>query len=317
MKITDLALIFLFVVIPFSLTLDLKIDNMKLGEKKRIELNRALDTAVDDGVSQLIEVGGDSKKPIINKEKAIETFYDSLFLNFNALENTTQKGILDSYIPVICVIDRDGYYIYSSEEFEKQGQKVIEKVWQPKQYFTYEADGYIYMFTMDDYLSVYDSNNNRFYEGKRKDLAPVVGTQILSDLETFESTRRKCIVDKVKNDLNYYINNHNTMARQMGIDYMFAIPQIEEEDWYNTVDDIGMMVFFQGYPIGISNEVYNYYAIGGARVYKGAKYYLQNIDGLPYYHRDSCTLLTNRSYEVQTRQEGAKKGYRPCRECMP
>lgn len=317
MKITDFALVFLCIVIPFSLVLDLKIDDIKLNERKRIELNKALDTSVDDGVAQLIEVGGDRKKPHINKEKAVKSFYDSLYLNFNALENTMQKGILDSYIPVICIVDYDGYYIYSSEEFLKQGETVIEKVWQPKQYFTYEYEGYIYMFTIDDYLSVYDSNNNKFYEGKRRDLAPVIGTAILSDIDTFEKTRRKCIVDKIKNDINYYINNHNKMARQLGINYTFTIPQIEEEDWYNTVDDIGMMVFFQGYPTGISNELYNYYALGGARVYKGAKYYLQSIEGVPYYHRNTCSLLTNRNYEVTDRKDAAKKGYRPCRECTP
>ena len=48
-----------------------------------------------------------------------------------------------------------------------------------------------------------------------------------------------------------------------------SLPLIEYEEWYRTIQDISMLVLFQGYPYGNSiTGTYNRVAIGGARIAK-------------------------------------------------
>ncbi|MNE83560.1 hypothetical protein D3C80_1803830 [compost metagenome] len=74
--------------------------------------------------------------------------------------------------------------------------------------------------------------------------------------------------------------------------YIFTLPFISQEDWHNTLDDVGMMVFLQGIPIG--DQYYNNYALGGGRLLKmdaivggenpvnGIKYQLRNSADTPF-----------------------------------
>ena len=79
------------------------------------------------------------------------------------------KHSLKAYIPVIAIIDYDGYWIYSMETYTNiNGEETQEMLWKSKKPYAYDSNGLVYLFTLDDYVKVFDTVNNNFYEGKRE-----------------------------------------------------------------------------------------------------------------------------------------------------
>lgn len=327
MKITDLAILFIIIILPFLLLLDINVTNAEEALYRKVEINRKLEAAVEDGAAELVEVGGD-KKVKINKENAAQAFLNSLYLNFNIFENDIEKKRLKGYIPCIVVIDYDGYYVLSNQEYiGSDGNKEVSLVWSPKRnYSYYDWDtGYVYIFTLDNSLTVYDRYGDIFYEGTLDQIQDMIDahilwdSHILNDDVMFQQVRRRTIIEALRRDINYSINKHNDIARLYGITYNFTVPTIEEEEWYRTIDDVGMIAFFQGIPIGVTGENFNNFALGGARIVKTPKYYVQedSLTNIKHYHREDCSLLYTTSEVIDTRKEAAKNGYLPCKECRP
>ena len=118
--------------------------------------------------------------------------------------------------------------------------------------------------------------------------------------------------------MKLYINKHNHIASQYGITYTFALPTISDDDWNRTIDDISMMILFQGYQYGTSRTmVYNRYTISGARLRKSQLFYIQEYNGKKYYHTEDCELLTDKSDVYKTKEECAKEGAFECPICKP
>lgn len=319
MKLTDLVIAFIIIIVPFSLILSFQNKNMERAIQKQIEMNHILDTSVTDGVSLLFEKG-DGHKIKINKELCVSTFYNTLFVNLNIISDEYAKTKIMGYIPVIIILDYDGYYSLNCENYYgKNHLEQIHPVWQPKKVYTYKDDTYIYGFTIDDYVTVYRRDTEEFFKGRQQDLKLQLKDCLLNDDQRFEAVRRRTIIETLQDDINRLINQHNEVARQFGISYQFTLPVIEEEDWYQTVDSLGMLVFFQGMPIGIQGAYYNQYAFGGAQVFKSEGYYIQGDadNGLPYYHRSTCERLSDRSLRFITPEECALEGAFPCEECKP
>ncbi len=328
MKITDLAILFVIIILPFNLLLDIKSQYVGAAAYKKIEINRILDTAVEDGVVSMIE-GGAGNNIEINKENGVQEFLNSLYINFNVLENSIEAMKLQGYISCIVVVDYDGYYVISNQEYyNSEGFKEMKLVCNPKQSFSYSDGNYVYIFTLDNTLTAFEPGSKEIFTGTRDQVAKKVGASFLDDEILFDQIRRKTIIESLKTDVNYTINKHNDIARMFGISYNFTLPQIEDGDWYKTVDDIGMLVFFQGMPIGLTGERINSYALGGARLVKSSKYILEEKEISPgmvlkYYHKQGCSELaheveTSDDIEVlDTKAECAGNGYMPCPVCNP
>lgn len=319
MKITNLVIIFLIIVLPFNLVTYLKSGDMKASSIRNIELNRIIDTAIEDGTSALVEMSTNNKI-IINKEKAVQTFFNSLYINFDVLGNSVLQRKINGYVPAIVIIDYDGYYVLSQDSYTKSdGYKEIKHVWKPKKMFSYTSGDYVFSFTLDNYVTVYDSIKKQFFQGDYHDLKSEVSSNIIQDDSLFEQVRRRIIVENIKNDLNYYINKHNEIAVKYGITYHFSLPTIKNEDWYKTISDIGMLVFFQGLQVNTSGERFNTFALGGARIIQAQKYYVDTdpVTGIKRYHKEDCPLLTSKDTVFYSRKESAKNGYLPCKVCKP
>lgn len=319
MKITDLAILFVIIVLPFNLINYLKIGDVKSSSFRTIEINRILDTAIQDGTAKLVEVGANNRV-IINKERAVQAFFNSLYVNFDVLDNSVLQRKISGYVPVIVIVDYDGYYVISQETYKNSDSySEIKHVWKPKKMFSYSDDIYVYTFTLDDHITVYNTLTKAFYKGDYHDLKGKFASNVINDDTFFQQIRRKTIIENIKGDVNYCINKHNDIALKYGITYHFSVPSISNEDWYRTINDVGMLAFFQGLPISTSGERFNSFALGGARIVKGPKYYVEvnATTGVKHYHRESCTILTTMDTVLNSRQECAKNGYFPCIVCNP
>ncbi len=318
MKLTDLAILFIVIVLPFMLVLRIQSDNLQGVVYRTTVINRYLDTAVEDACEEMI-VSGSNNKMAISRDKALRAFYETLYTNFGVLRSDTSKITLSAYIPAIVMIDHDGYSVCSMEEYtNSEGDRELRMVWKPKKPYVYMCEEYVYLFTLDRQVKVYDSNANKFYEGTRQELMPQIQGTLIQQEGMFEDVRKRTIVEAIKRDVNEAINTHNAFATQFGISYHFCPPFISDSDWYRNIEDIGFLAFFQGLPIGLCGERYNHFALGAARIVRKNQYYIQqDMNGLFYYHRDCCDELTKRDEPFDTREECALEGAFPCPVCNP
>jgi len=317
MKMTDLAILFVIITIPFMQILRIKSDNLQSTAYKSVLLNSYIDAAVEDASSAMIEKS-DGNKIKISRDKAMSAFLQTLFMNFNA-KDSIDKNRLMAYIPVIVLIDFDGFYTCSMEEYINSDGDIEQKmVWKPKQPYAYESGGFVYLFTLDSFVKIYDSTDNKFFEGSFEELKSLLPGTLLQDGELFEQVRKRTIIEAIKSDVNNAINLHNTYAERYGISYRFTLPSISDADWNRNIEDIGFLAFIQGIPIGLGGERFNSFALGASRIIRTKTCYIQqDSNGIFYYHRSNCPNLTGRDEIYDSREECAEKGAFPCHICRP
>lgn len=143
---------------------------------------------------------------------------------------------------------------------------------------------------------------------------------MIEEAGEFHKKRRETIVNLITQALNEEMNEHNRYATMLGIEYYFSIPEISKDQWINSVDDVSVLAFVQGIPIGI-DEHYNNFALGGTRIVRAKDIY-GGKDG--NYHRETCTYIdyknigdVNIEEFLLSKEEGAKKGYTWCPICKP
>lgn len=138
--------------------------------------------------------------------------------------------------------------------------------------------------TVSNFLQDYVKDNNNNY---------VVGN--------FHENRRKVIIKIISDTLKEQMNVQNRYADLVGCTYDFGLPEISEDDWINSIDDISIMAFVQGIPVGSTDGIfYNNYALGGSRIverdyYYGAEYTNANTGKTTLlYHKKNCQLIKAR-----------------------
>lgn len=268
MKATNMGLLFILVFLCLVVILDSRFNDLASISNLQIQYNHAVDNAIEAAMDRLVEVDNGLEKKL-NKEEAVKYFYDSLAINFDVLDKRDLKKQLEGYVPVIAVILDDGFYLYYDKEKVNQEEKTVSKEFSEKIPYQHFEDNITYYFTLTDYIRLIDENGKEFYEGDYHDLAKLFPNSIMKNEMEYDRIRRTTIINILTETIGRYINEHNKIAGHYGINYHFALPYIETEDWYRTIDDISMIAFFQGYPYGNKiSGTYNRFAFAGARIHK-------------------------------------------------
>ncbi|MFI2855778.1 hypothetical protein ACH6EH_01410 [Paenibacillus sp. JSM ZJ436] len=320
MKITDFAILFTAVFAPFFLGLSLQGHELEETAYLEMKYNAALKAAVQDAGYMLhdnaepqYEAGYESLKTLkINKEKALDTFSQTLYRNFGIHEDVLAQGALWTYIPAVAIIDEDGFYVYSTELIPSAaGETLLKQFWSSKIPFAYTDDqGNYIQFTLDRQVKAYQAGSGILYEGMQDELVGQSSIPLLNDSVQFEAVRRTTIVHTLQSSLASLIARHNEAARSYGITYQFTLPLLSEEDWLNTIDDIGVMAFIQGMPLG--SGYFNNYAFGGGRLIKKPVYFGTSdpVYGQRLFYRDSCVVPYSPQEVFFSRKAAAKAGYK-------
>ncbi|MNW24136.1 hypothetical protein D3C74_08470 [compost metagenome] len=323
MKIFSWVMVFVIIVFSMFFKNDLRVMEQERTQEAMVMYNGAFQAAVQDAAfalqmneNQNLESNyGSLKKIRANKELAIEAFYESLFHNTGIADDATAQGVLKAYIPLLAVIDYDGIWVYTSESIRNEsGELENRQVWKSKKAYTYlDEKGNSIAFTLDDYLYAYDTNNQKWAEGRREEVAAEVDYNIplVNDPEAFEAVRRQTIIDTVQRNLEQTINTYNQHASRVGISYRFMLPVISQEEWNNTINDVGVLSFIQGVPVGMN--YYNSYALGGSRVIKSPVIYGYEQDGQKVYYRESDHFGGEILEKFGSEREAAQAGYYPGR----
>lgn len=139
--------------------------------------------------------------------------------------------------------------------------------------------------------------------------------EIIEDASEFHKLRRDTIVNLITSVMTEEFNEHNMYADLLGVTYNFTVPNIARDRWYNTIDDISVLAFMQGMPMG-GEIYYNNYSLGGARIVKANMLYAETVaDGLAehkVYHKYYCPLIP-RDNHGNIRYDDGTGTYEPVR----
>lgn len=328
------AISFVLIAITFIIISDIRTNSLNAVVNNRKEIDRYIDTAIDDAAIRLIEVG-ENNAININKEKAIESFMASLYSSFNILSNRDKQKELSLYIPVIAVTVEDGYYIYYYDEYkDDKGYTHAIARWSEKFPYYYEDEHFIYGFTLGDNISILDKNRKMDGGGKQKvyemnfneineKYSSVISSpeHFLLNNEKFNTVRKTIITELIESSMAYYTSHHNRIAANNGITYNFSLPSISNNEWMPYLDDWGIFIVFQGYPYGNeAGEVYNRLASAGVKITKDKVYYIEQADWYLVYHKGSCSKINEASILYRTdpyltERECVSEGAYACPEC--
>ena len=136
------------------------------------------------------------------------------------------------------------------------------------------------------YLSVNTNNSSIFNSTK-------TGNDPLLSSSTFNSHRVAVIRKSIETNLTTAIANYNKQSGLAG--YEFVMPVIDEENWYKIANNVSLVSFMQGIPIG--HKMFNNYSVitntKNEEVINDQSIYLvvQNSDGNYEYHQPGCKEL--------------------------
>ncbi|SEF53892.1 hypothetical protein [Paenibacillus sp. UNC499MF] len=322
MKTAKLVIFFVLIYVPFAWTN--KFDTHAQFQMLFLETkyDAAVNAAVQDGAAALTvnekqkdEARYESMKKVrVNRKAAVDSFYKTLYSNFGVSEDAVGRQVLDSYLSALLIVGYDGCYSYTFETYTgEDGLARSRRLEGPKRPYTYrDATGEIIAFTLDEYVTVKSASGTGWTEGFRNEIGSQTQAAVLKPGGRFDEVRRGAIIDTIRSELENAIREHNVQSRGLGAAYTFTLPLLSGEEWSNTIDDVGMLAFVQGIPVGY--RTYNNYALGGAKIVKRPVYYGYRQDNIPYFTGSGCPRSAEILETFASPKTAAAAGYYP-KEC--
>ncbi|MNI37241.1 hypothetical protein D3C73_913250 [compost metagenome] len=386
MKLTNFALIFIGVTLPIIIIVYVNVSYTIKAEEQEMYYETVINSAIQDATSQMKEVENNDKsidygysglwnnKVSVNSQLAVDTFFNSLYNNFDIKGNASAESYMQLFIPAVAIVDYNGVQVSSMEQYTDTSGNIIKNhILKPKKYYSYsyvidgknvsDLDGFTgnydsvhtVEFTMDDYIVHRSSskllgntttkgfftsdnlNNSDLISGVSGTLGDADRTALKNKvIGLLQSKRKQIISETVMNEMNYAVNRNNSFAKASGINYDFTFPDYAKEDWYSSVENIGIIAFVQGLSIG--NKYLDYHAYGLASLTLATKYYLTTPGPnskiqMNLYHSDRTCPEYRASTHMETpafatsKQEAASmfslsngvtyRGFYPCPICKP
>lgn len=308
MKLHHFSILFVIVALALFVHTDVKTNTLKALSKERKLLDQSFNRAIDDALMDFVEVEGFPSLQL-NREGAVRNFLSSLYASLGIMDQPDKKELIQNYMPVFAIICEDGFYFYVSFDYiGTDNLTYYRKQWTDKIPFYYEDDDFIYKFTLNDTLTLYDKNN--LLDNTREQtifhltFRSLINSELYTNFrnkrpdsfllneEKFHLIKKASIIQSIESYLSFYSQEHNKIARQFGINYQFSIPVIDNSEWMRTIDHSCMIVLFQGYPLQDGNgETYNRFIIAGAEIDKNHMFYLEQKEWFYLYHKASCGEL--------------------------
>ena len=334
MKIYHFALLFLLFFLVAAVKIDISIGKLKAIENENEIITQNLVSATSDAVNYLSKTGSYGGGSI-NKEEVLNTFFMSLYSSMGIISDRAAQAEIEMYIPVILLCDSDGYYVYYYDEYKaSDGNTYVERVWTEKMPYAYEDEYFVYRFTLTDEVYLYDKNDllrqeDTLIQGIYKEFqtnsiyaefrTSYSSCMLLND-ENYEIIRKESIISTLEDVMSYYTSRHNFIASRQGITYTFSFPSGRQDEWATHIDDVNLLVVFQGYPYGSDrNYTHNKVASAAGNIIKKDKYLIEEKSWYKLAHKKGCEKIRESSIildeKFDTIEECAELGAYCC-ECI-
>lgn len=334
MKVSHFALLFLIFFLAIVIKTDISIGKVKSAEYEKAELTSCLESAISDAANFLENSEGFGTNTI-KKDRVIETFFTSLYTAMGIISDNNAKNEIEMYVPVILLCDSDGYYVYYYDDYtDSHGLTYAKRCWTEKIPYCYQDAYFSYRFTLSDQISLYDKNGYLgtsskcltldYHEIQTSEAYATFRIQhsdcILLDDEIFNLAKKGAIVNELEEVMAYYTSKHNMIAKNNGITYNFSFPMDQEEEWANYMDDVNLLVVFQGYPYGKERDyTFNKVVSAGANIIKKPVYYIEQKSWYPLAHIEGCDALKNNPNVLEENYESIEDCVKTgafCHECI-
>lgn len=317
MNLTRMALVFLLVTLPFMMISYMDTLALQKSEQTKQQYTELINNAINDGATALkqtteyIDSDGSNKHIYIDVEGVVESILTSYHYGFNAISPSDHIR-LDQHILALVIIGYDGFYIYGTREVsEPSGNKLLRPIISEKYFYSYEDSDYRMHVTLDNYVSVLDKATLIEAKGEVDEIPTLPADITLID---FEDQRLKIIRDAIVNELNYTVSFHNRYTERLGLVYEFYLPLGNDNAWAGDIEDVGILAFFQGHPLG-GGQSLDMMAFSQSEVMVQDRVIgYMDISGDHYYCDDTCThSLGDPEIKVfASAREAAMEGYYPC-----
>lgn len=171
---------------------------------------------------------------------------------------------LKMHIPALVMFGYSGYTLVTLDDTASvDGKDELKPVsWPERPYYYKLRNGNLLYFTLDDNARVYDTGSNEFYEGDYTALTAETNLAPLTSLDLFREVRQSTITSLVEKDLATAINRHLELVKRMGLSVQFTLPRGLKDQ---SIQDVGIMAFIQGYPLP-GGELLDAYSLGSGAV---------------------------------------------------
>lgn len=338
------VIIFLALLYSFFGLFSASQDITTTASVKNSEYSQYLTTAVHDAAKEMKKTvnGSVSMPDNTAREKVMNTFYNSLALNFG-YDTEEDMSRLRSYVPAVILVDTNGYYICYEHLVKENGRSYIKPIISEiNTWAKTTKDGSILVryylgnnvditFLKDVTVDGTTYNKGKVMSGNflnlYKEIDDPSSANDLTSLgfnseAAFTKAKRNCIIPDIQEKAEYYINNHNNITSSLGTDYIFEMPTTSEDDWVRVLENPTCLAFLQGIQISNTKKYLNIYALGGGEVKKGTSiaYYdeeVTNADGTKktirkYYNADNDIGKTPDGYlssDIDVAKNGGEVQY--------
>lgn len=267
MSVSNYGLLFAVCLMVYLFFHTIHISDYEAVQTKQTEYNLAVDEAVEAALFDAVE--SDSLRTIsLNEAEVIHKFFQALYVNLGIMEQPMKKELCKFYVPYILFVENDGIVPYVQKDSGSDGLVSFETGRKYEYRWKGEKEDFLYV-TLSDFVVYRNAIEGGHVEGYYQDIVEQLPDYFHWTNDEFKRRKQELIINMIKQCTNECIGHQNQIARKFGIQYEFTLPLIEYEEWYRTIQDISMLVLFQGYPFGNSiTGTYNRVAIGGARIAK-------------------------------------------------
>ncbi len=313
MKMTDYILMYIAIGFCFGAIIFFNINLQGKAEILNTEYANKLAAACHDAAATIqkteIDNYGSAWSRQEKRKETLDVFYDTLAYSFNA-EYSTKFDEIVLYTPVVCLIDIDGFYISYNVVFDETGYVDIPANAMDRNAVlpinTWSApcpgsSGYIIRYRLNDNVDVI-TDENRVYSGERNEVFARIKADkerilagyhaddlnelknLLTNDEVFVKERNNLIIRQINSQIEYYINQHNTIGDGYEQKYTFTMPEVSGEDWARLLENPTVISFLQGRSAKLKNRLLNVYSLAGGELAKEYHYFITNENGYKEYH---------------------------------
>ena len=150
MKITDFALVFIAIILPFMLVLYINITFTIKADEMDMYYQKIIESSLDDAAYEMKQVESQdkqidygysdkyNKKINVNAQVGVDAFFESMYNTLGIKGNETAESYFDLFVPAVAVIEYDGVRVSKNETVTAEdGTSAVKRVLKPKRYFTY------------------------------------------------------------------------------------------------------------------------------------------------------------------------------------
>ncbi len=294
--------IILFTIIAIVLFIPYTIEVAYTGamQKEDLAVEQKLLSSAESALYTIRNIRENVFDTEAERNEAIDAFFQTYEESFNYHGQAQREGS-KYHVPVMVLVDWDGYYIVYVKSFKGNDQMIhMERECTDINTWTEQYGSYTVNYTLNTIVSVfyngekYSGNYDKVYEqlGMPRDLG------FFNNLDTFSQERSMVVMNNMNEQLTYYVNMKNEFFNKMSATYQIMLPY-SHQDRVGDLMDLPSVIAFDQEGQKLTWQSYtNIFAFCAADYLKGEIYAIEPdpVGGWVYHSADCVDATSHQIY---------------------